>query len=172
MSQFTTAQAYITNSGPEQRQPYGFTDAFDLEVAARAAHRLRGLFCCGAGEDFDMTEYEVLSFDQRDCKGSPSEVTSASEPDPLPVTPSLTPLSSPPSTHSARSTPSPPPTPPAPEWPEEVGGKVAQAASSSPQLRLAKRKAPEVHVLVHDAAQLLPASNSSPPPSSPLSREW
>ncbi|XP_075874213.1 receptor expression-enhancing protein 1 [Nelusetta ayraudi] len=93
------------------------------------------------GEDVDMTEYEVLRFDQRDSKGLPSETASASESDSFsPVTLSLTPPSSPPSTPSA---PSPPPTPPAPERPEEVGGKGAQAVSSSPQLRLAKRKAPE-----------------------------
>lgn len=158
MSQHITAQAYITNSGPSQRQPYGFADAVDLKAVCTCRSPPPSAFCCGTGEDFDMAEYEVLRFDQRDSEGSPSEATSASEPDSSPVTPSLTPLFLSPSTPCPPSPPSPPPTPPAPERPEEVGGRGAQAASSSPQLRLAKRKAPEVHVLVHVAAQLLPAS--------------
>lgn len=168
MSQHITAQAYITNSGPKQKQPYGFCRCSRPEGGCTCRSPPPSAFPCGAGEDFDMTEYEVLRFDQRDSEGSPSEATPASSPDSSPDTLSLTPLPSPsstPSPPSPPSTPSPPPTPPAPERPEEVGGRGAQAASSSPQLRLAKRKAPEVHVLVHVAAQLLPASNCPPTPS-------
>ncbi|XP_030247985.1 receptor expression-enhancing protein 1 isoform X1 [Sparus aurata] len=89
------------------------------------------------GQDLDMTEYEVL--DQWTSKGLQSQTISPSESESSPITPSLTPKSSPP---SPPSTPSPPPTPPVPEHPEEVGKEV-QATSSSPQLRLIKRKAPE-----------------------------
>lgn len=99
-----------------------------------------------------MTEYEVLGLDQWDPKGLLSQSISPSESESTPITPSLTPQSSPPST------PSPPHTPLALEQPEEVGIGV-QAASSSPQLRLIKRKAPEVYPLVSVAAQLLPESN-------------
>lgn len=133
----------------KQRQSYGFCSCSRPEGGCTRRSPPPSAFCCRAGEDVDMTEYEVLRFDQRDSKGSPSETASASESDSFsPVNLSLTPPSSPPSTPSAPSppsTPSPPPTPPAPERHEEVGGKGAQAASSSPQLRLAKRKAPEVH---------------------------
>lgn len=100
-----------------------------------------------------MTEYEVL--DQWTSKGLQSQTISPSESESSPITPSLTPKSSPP---SPPSTPSPPPTPPVPEHPEEVGKEV-QATSSSPQLRLIKRKAPEVYRLANMAAQLLPDSN-------------
>ncbi|XP_029900782.1 receptor expression-enhancing protein 1 [Myripristis murdjan] len=86
------------------------------------------------GQDVDMTEYEVLGLDHWDTKELLSQPLLPSEPTPL--TPSLTPQSSPPST------PSPPPSPPTPEQAEEVGREV-QTASSSPQLRLIKRRAPE-----------------------------
>lgn len=92
-------------------------------------------FICGAGRHFDMTDFEVLRFDQSDATSPPSQSTSESGS--APVTPSLTPEPSPPST------PSPPPSPSAPEQPEEVG-EEAQASSSSPQLRLLRRRAPEV----------------------------
>ncbi|XP_055361866.1 receptor expression-enhancing protein 1 isoform X2 [Betta splendens] len=89
------------------------------------------------GQDFDMTEYEVLGLSEWDSKESPSPpAASPPEPESAPVTPSLTPPPSP------TCTPAPPPAPPAPEHPEEVG-KGAQTVSSSPQLRLIKRKAPE-----------------------------
>lgn len=101
-----------------------------------------------------MTDYEVLGLDQWEPKELLSKTSTPSEPltESTTLTPSLTPQSSPPST------PSPPPIPPPPEQPEEVGKEV-QAASSSPQLRLIKRKAPEVYRLVNMAAQLLPDSN-------------
>ncbi|XP_056281493.1 receptor expression-enhancing protein 1 isoform X2 [Pseudoliparis swirei] len=84
------------------------------------------------GQDFDLTEYEMLGLDQLDSKKLLSQTISPSESETSTIAPSLTPQSSPPST------PSPPPSPPAPEQPEEVG-----KASSSPQLRLFKKKAPE-----------------------------
>lgn len=104
----------------------------------------------GAGQDFDMTEFEVLAVDHCATKEPLSQPLLPSElpTEPTPLSPSLTPQPSPPST--------PPPTPPAPEQPEEVGKRV-RTASSSPQLRLIKRKAPEV-LPVNMAAQLLPAS--------------
>ena len=113
-------------------------------------------FSHGTGQEFDMTEYEVLGLDQLDSKGSLSKSISPSESESTPITLSLTPQSSPPSTPSPPPTPTPPPEQGAP--PEEVG-KAVQTASSSPQLRLVKRKAPEVHRLVHVAAQLLPDAN-------------
>lgn len=108
-----------------------------------------------------MTEYEVLGLDQWDSKGFQSQTSTASESESAPVTASVTPEPTPPSTPSTPSTPSPPsppPAPAAPEPPEEVA-KGVQAASSSPQLRLSKRKAPEVHCQVNVTAQLLPDSN-------------
>lgn len=110
-------------------------------------------FIYGTGQDFDTADFEVLRFDQSDVKSLPSQSTSESGS--APVTPSLTPQPSPPST------PTPPLSPSAREQPEEVG-KEAQAASSSPQLRLMRRKAPEVSGRVHAAAQLLPGSNCPP----------
>lgn len=96
-----------------------------------------------------MTEFEVLRLDQWDSKEFLSQNASTSESEPTPITPTMTPQSTPPSL---------PPTPVALEQPEEVR-KEAQAASSSPQLRLTKRKAPEVHCLVNMAAQLLSDPN-------------
>ncbi|XP_034381500.1 receptor expression-enhancing protein 1 [Cyclopterus lumpus] len=84
------------------------------------------------GQDFDMTEYEMLGLDQWDSKKLLSQTISPSESESSTIAPSLTPKSSTPSI------PSPPPSPPAPEQPEEVG-----KAPSSPQLRLFKKKAPE-----------------------------
>lgn len=110
-------------------------------------------FIYGTGQDFDMTDFEVLRFDQSDVKSLPSQTTSESGS--MPVTPSLSLESSPPST------PSPPPSPSAPQQPEEVGIE-AQATSNSPQLRLIRRKAPEVYGHVDVAAQLLSDSNSPP----------
>ncbi|KAI3367209.1 hypothetical protein L3Q82_008264 [Scortum barcoo] len=143
MQDLSSYQSDPVNTGPGTTQ------------SAAAQHRTRAMMrskseSYNKGQDFDMTEYEVL--DQWDSKGSLSQSISPSEPESTPVTPSLTPQSSPPST------PSPPPTPPAPEQPEEVG-KGVQATSSSPQLRLIKRKAPEVYRLIKEAAQLLPDSN-------------
>lgn len=86
------------------------------------------------GTDFDMTEYEVLGLEPLDSVDFQSNTTSAVS---TLVTPSVTPPSAP------TSTPSPPPTPAAPEQAEEVD-KEPPSPSSSPQLRLSKRKAPEV----------------------------
>ncbi|XP_042245316.1 receptor expression-enhancing protein 1 isoform X1 [Thunnus albacares] len=92
------------------------------------------------GHEFDMTEYEVLGLDQLEPKELPSKsiTPSESQTESTTLTSTLTPQSTPPSTPS----PPPTPTPPAPEQPEEVE-KGVQAASSSQQLRLVKRKAPE-----------------------------
>lgn len=106
-------------------------------------------FSHGTGQDYDMAEYEVLGLSEWDSRESPSQAVSPSEPEPAAVTPPLTSQSSPTSTPS--------PTAPAPEQPEEVG-KGAQTASSSPQLRLIKRKAPEVYA---SSAQLRPDSNGA-----------
>lgn len=95
----------------------------------------------------------MLGLNQWDSTGLLSQDISPSESESTPITLSLTPQSSPPST------PSPPPTPPAPEKLEEMG-KGVQTATSSPQLRLIKRKAPEVYRVVNVAAQLLPALES------------
>ncbi|XP_056867952.1 receptor expression-enhancing protein 1 [Takifugu flavidus] len=86
------------------------------------------------GQDCDMADFEVLRFDQSDVRSLPSQTTSESGS--MPVTPSLSLESSPPST------PTPPPSPSAPEQPEKVG-QEAQATSNSPQLRLMRKKAPE-----------------------------
>lgn len=87
-----------------------------------------------------MTEYEMLGLEEWDSKCPLSQTFLPSESE-SPVIPSLTPQSSPPST------PSPPASPLAPEQPEEVGKEV-QVASGSPQLRLFKKKAPEVFCLI------------------------
>lgn len=89
-----------------------------------------------------MTEYEVLRFDQWEAKGLSSQTSPPSECGSAPTNPSQTPEPSPPYT-------------PTPEQPEEAG----KAASSSPQLRMIKRKAPEVYRLIGEAAQPLPDSN-------------
>lgn len=95
-------------------------------------------FSHGTGQDFDMAEYEVLRLDEWDSTELQSQTMPPSESESTPITPSLTPQSSRPST------PSPPPAPPAPEQQGEVGKEV-QSVLSSPQLRLIKRKAPEVY---------------------------
>lgn len=89
----------------------------------------------GAGQDFDMTEYEVLSFDQCDTKEPLSHPITPPEPmteptPPLTIQPSL---------------PSPPPSP-APPATEQTEDKRrgGETSTSSPQLRLIKRKGPEV----------------------------
>ncbi|XP_070776126.1 receptor expression-enhancing protein 1 [Enoplosus armatus] len=131
MQDLSSYQSEPVNTGPGATQP----------TAAAAQHRTRSMMrskseSYNKGQDFDMTEYEVLGLDQWDSKGLLSQTSSPSESQSTSLTPSLTPQSSPPST------PSPPPSPPAPEQPEEVE-KGVQTASSSPQLRLIKRKAPE-----------------------------
>lgn len=104
-----------------------------------------------------MTEFEVLGLDlQSEAKELLSQTIIPSEPqtESVTLTPPLTPQSSP------SSTPSPTATLSALEESEEVG-KGMQTTSSSPQLKLIKRKAPEVYRLVTMAAQLLPDSNCS-----------
>ncbi|XP_035529439.1 receptor expression-enhancing protein 1 isoform X1 [Morone saxatilis] len=131
MQDLSSYQSDPVNTDPEPTQP------------APTQHRTRSMmrsksesYNKGTGQDFDMTDYEVLGLDQLDSKGLLSQSISPSESESTAFTLSLTPESSPPST------PSPPPSPPAPEQLEEVG-KGVQTASSSPQLRLIKRKAPE-----------------------------
>lgn len=89
----------------------------------------------GAGQDFDMTEYEVLSFDQCDTK----EPLSHPNTPPKPMTEPTPPLT----IQSSLPSPPPSPAPPATEQTEDmrIGGKTS---TSSPQLRLIKRKVPEV----------------------------
>ncbi|XP_059209112.1 receptor expression-enhancing protein 1 [Centropristis striata] len=129
MQDLSSYQDEPVNTGPGTTQP------------AAAQHRTRSMMrskseSYNKGQDFDVTEYEMLGLDQLDSKELLSQTSSPSESESSPITPSLTPQSSPPPT------PSPPPSPPAPEQPEEVG-RGWQTASSSPQLRLMKRKAPE-----------------------------
>ncbi|XP_035529441.1 receptor expression-enhancing protein 1 isoform X2 [Morone saxatilis] len=129
MQDLSSYQSDPVNTDPEPTQP------------APTQHRTRSMMrskseSYNKGQDFDMTDYEVLGLDQLDSKGLLSQSISPSESESTAFTLSLTPESSPPST------PSPPPSPPAPEQLEEVG-KGVQTASSSPQLRLIKRKAPE-----------------------------
>ncbi|XP_030575181.1 receptor expression-enhancing protein 1 isoform X1 [Archocentrus centrarchus] len=113
----------------------------DTTQPAAAQHRTRPMMrskseSYNKGQDFDMTEFEVLGLDQWDSKEFLSQTTSTSESESTPMTPTMIPQSTPPSA------PSLPPTPVTQEQPEEVRKEV-QAASSSPQLRLTKRKAPE-----------------------------
>ncbi|CAK6956998.1 receptor expression-enhancing protein 1 isoform X2 [Scomber scombrus] len=112
---------------------------------AQAQHRTRPLTRSKTegykGQDFDMTEFEVLGLDLHlEAKELLSKTVIPSEPqtesESTTLTPPLTPQ------FSLSSTPSPPATPPPQEQPEEVG-KGVQATSSSPQLQLIKRKAPE-----------------------------
>ncbi|XP_034432351.1 receptor expression-enhancing protein 1 isoform X1 [Hippoglossus hippoglossus] len=129
MQDLSSYQSDPVDSGPETTQ------------SEAAQHRTRTMMrskseSYNKGQDFDVTEYEMLGLDQWDSKESLSQTISPSESESTPFTLSLTPQSTPPST------PSSPPTPPVPEQSEEVG-KEAQAGLSSPQLRLVKRKAPE-----------------------------
>ncbi|XP_068436088.1 receptor expression-enhancing protein 1 [Clinocottus analis] len=124
MQDLSSYQSDAVNTGPGPTQPAATQQRTRTMMRSKSES-------CNKGQDFDMTEYEMLGWDSKKLLSqtiSPSESTT--------ITPSLTPQSSPPST------PSPPPSPPAPEQPEEVG-KGVQAASSSPQLRLFKKKAPE-----------------------------
>ncbi|XP_047466267.1 receptor expression-enhancing protein 1 isoform X2 [Mugil cephalus] len=125
MQDLSSYQSEDDNTGPDSAQP------------TAAQHRTRTMMrskseSYNKGQDFDMTEYEVLGLDQWDSKGFPSQTISASGSESTPVTASVTPQSTPPSTPSTPSTPSPPPPPPAPEAPEPPQ-EVAKAPSSSPQ---------------------------------------
>ncbi|XP_061599164.1 receptor expression-enhancing protein 1 [Cololabis saira] len=124
MQDLSSYQSDPVNTSPDTAQP------------SAAQHRSRPMMRSKSesSKDFDMTEYEVLGLEQLDSRGFRPQTTSTSES--TPITPSVTPQPTP------TSTPTPPPSPAAPEELEEVGKEV-QAASSSPQLRLSKRKAPE-----------------------------
>ncbi|XP_019132689.1 receptor expression-enhancing protein 1 isoform X2 [Larimichthys crocea] len=129
MQDLSSYQSDPVNTGPGVTQP------------APTQHRTKTMMrskseSYNKGQDFDIADYEVLGLNQWDSTGLLSQDISPSESESTPITLSLTPQSSPPST------PSPPPTPPAPEKLEEMG-KGVQTATSSPQLRLIKRKAPE-----------------------------
>ncbi|XP_031703818.1 receptor expression-enhancing protein 1 isoform X2 [Anarrhichthys ocellatus] len=122
MQDLSSYQSDPVNTGPGTTQP------------AAAQHRTKTMMrskseSYNKGQDVDMTEYEMLGLDQWNSKEILSETISPSESESSTITPSLTPESSTPS-------------PPAPEQLEEVE-KGVQAASSSPQLRLSKKKAPE-----------------------------
>ncbi|XP_042357196.1 receptor expression-enhancing protein 1 isoform X2 [Plectropomus leopardus] len=105
MQDLSSYQSDPVNTSPGTTQP------------AAAQHRTRSMMRSKSesykGQDFDMTEYEVLGMHQWDSKDLQSESISPSESESTPITLSMTPQSSPPST------PSPPPSPPAPEQPEE-----------------------------------------------------
>lgn len=97
-----------------------------------------------------MNEYEVLGLEQLHPAEFPPQTNRASKFESAPVKPSVTPQSGP------LSTPAPPASPAAQEQSEEGLGKEVQATSSSPHLRMSKRKAPEVRSLVSVAARRLP----------------
>ncbi|XP_034078374.1 receptor expression-enhancing protein 1 [Gymnodraco acuticeps] len=117
MQDLSSCESDTSKTGPDTSQP-----AAAAQTRPRSMMRSKSESC---NKDFDMTEYEMLGLGQWESKESLSQTISPSE-------------SSPPSTLSP---PSPPPSP-APEETEEVG-KGLPVASSSPQLRLMKRKAPE-----------------------------
>ncbi|KAK0143344.1 Receptor expression-enhancing protein 1 [Merluccius polli] len=91
-------------------------------------------------DDFDMAEYEVLGLDHCSTEELLSQTLSPSEPLAEPMTPW-------PSPSFTFPTPTPTSTPgPAPQTHEEgeESGRGVQVGSRSPQLRLIKKKAPEV----------------------------
>ncbi|XP_037342927.1 receptor expression-enhancing protein 1 isoform X2 [Pungitius pungitius] len=105
MQDLSSYQSDPVNTGPTQ--------------PAAAPQRTRSMMrskseSCNKGQDFDMTEYEMLGLEQWDSKCPLSQTILPSESEST-VMPSLTPQSSPPAT------PSPPASPPAPEHPVEVG---------------------------------------------------
>ncbi|KAJ4939391.1 hypothetical protein JOQ06_028840 [Pogonophryne albipinna] len=114
MQDLSSCESDTSKTVPDTSQP-----AAAAQTRTRSMMRSKSESC---NKDFDMTEYEMLGLGQWESKESLSQTISPSE-------------SSPPST------PSPPPSP-ALEETEEVG-KGLPVASSSPQLRLMKRKAPE-----------------------------
>ncbi|XP_013869138.1 receptor expression-enhancing protein 1 isoform X2 [Austrofundulus limnaeus] len=123
MQDLSSYQSDPVDSGPGMAQP------------AAAQHRTRPIIRSKSEsyKDLDMTEYEVLGLEPLESAGFLSQTTtSASTSGSSPSTPSVTPQCA---------SPSAPPA--APEQPEGELVKEVQAASSSPQLRLSKRKAPE-----------------------------
>uniref|UniRef100_A0A3P9PJM8 Receptor expression-enhancing protein n=1 Tax=Poecilia reticulata TaxID=8081 RepID=A0A3P9PJM8_POERE len=87
---------------------------------AAAQHRTRPIIRSKSEADVDMNEYEVLGLEQLDS----AEFLALTQSGPL-------------------SAPAPPASPAAQEQTEEGPGKEVQATSSSPQLRMSKRRAPE-----------------------------
>ncbi|XP_038123315.1 receptor expression-enhancing protein 1 isoform X1 [Cyprinodon tularosa] len=128
MQDLSSYQSDPAQTGPSAAQP------------TAAQHRTRPIIRSKSEsyKDFDMNEYEVLGLEQLDPADFLPQTKPTSEPVPTPVTPSVTTQSSP------LSTPTPPATPAAQEQFEEGLGKEVQATPSSPQLRMSKRKAPEV----------------------------
>ncbi|XP_017274104.2 receptor expression-enhancing protein 1 [Kryptolebias marmoratus] len=113
MQDLSSYQSDPVSSGPGMAQP------------TVAQHRTRPIIRSKSEsyKDVDMAEYEVLGLEPLDSAEFLPQTTGSA-----PITPSVTPLSGSPS---------------APEQPEGELVREAQAASSSPQLRLSKRKAPE-----------------------------
>ncbi|XP_037602457.1 receptor expression-enhancing protein 1 isoform X2 [Sebastes umbrosus] len=114
MQDLSSYQSDPVNTGPGATQP-----------AEAQQHRTRTMMrskseSCNKGEDFDMTEFEVLRLDQYDSKELLSQTISPSESES--ITSSMTPQSS---------TPSPPPSPPAPEQPEEPPLRVLRPLTRS-----------------------------------------
>ncbi|XP_047200877.1 receptor expression-enhancing protein 1 isoform X3 [Girardinichthys multiradiatus] len=133
MQDLSSYQSDPVQTGPSAAQP------------TTAQHRTRPIIRSKSEsyKDFDMNEYEVLGLEQLDSAEFLPQTTPTSESRSTSVTPSVTPQSSP------LSTPTPPATPAAQEQSEEgLGneglGNEMRAMSSSPQLRMSKRKAPEV----------------------------
>ncbi|XP_047200876.1 receptor expression-enhancing protein 1 isoform X2 [Girardinichthys multiradiatus] len=132
MQDLSSYQSDPVQTGPSAAQP------------TTAQHRTRPIIRSKSEsyKDFDMNEYEVLGLEQLDSAEFLPQTTPTSESRSTSVTPSVTPQSSP------LSTPTPPATPAAQEQSEEgLGneglGNEMRAMSSSPQLRMSKRKAPE-----------------------------
>ncbi|CAI5696578.1 unnamed protein product [Oreochromis niloticus] len=118
MQDLSSYQSDPVNSSSDTTQP------------AAAQHRTRPMMrskseSYNKGQDFDMTEFEVLGLDQWDSKEFLSQTASTSESASTPITPTMTPQSTPPSA------PSLPPTPVAPEQPEEPPHRVLRPLTRS-----------------------------------------
>ncbi|XP_024914123.1 receptor expression-enhancing protein 1 isoform X2 [Cynoglossus semilaevis] len=108
------------NSDADESSSGTSQPATGAAAAAAQQHRSRTMMrskseSYNKGQDFDVTEFEVLGVDQCGSKDSVAQVVLPSESESTPSPVPLTPQSSLPST------PSPPPTPPVPEQPKEVG---------------------------------------------------
>ncbi|XP_012719987.3 receptor expression-enhancing protein 1 isoform X2 [Fundulus heteroclitus] len=127
MQDLSSYQSDPAESGTSAAQP------------AAAQHRTRPIIRSKSEsyKDFDMDGYEVLGLEQLDSAEFLPQTKPSSESESTPVTPSVTPQPGPPST------PAPPDAPAAQERSEEGPGKEVRATSSSPQLRMSRRKAPE-----------------------------
>ncbi|KAM9709029.1 receptor expression-enhancing protein 1 isoform 1-T1 [Menidia menidia] len=122
MQDLSQYQSDPADTGPCAAQP------------SAAQHRTRPMMRSKSEsyKDFDMSEFEVLRLENLDSTEFLSRSLSTSDSEATPITPQFTPPS----------TPTPPDSPAPSEQPEELGKEV-RAASSSPQLKLSKRKAPE-----------------------------